>query len=281
MDRTLVTVANVLDAVPEAIVVVANDRSIAYANRRLERLCGYRRGQLAGMPVDDLMLEPDGGAGAVTCMRKGGACFPATVQASSITINGAKYAVCTIRDDSERWLAEEELAAKAMRDPLTGLPNRTLLTDRLEQALRRMRRSAGAVALLYVDLDWFKEINDEFGHLTGDAVLREVALRLRAAVRPSDTVARLGGDEFVILCEPVTGPQDAHEIAERVLRSLSETFCIDGHELVLSASVGVALSWGARTSSRALLHAADTSLYRAKRGGKGRAELAPAHKRGA
>jgi diguanylate cyclase (GGDEF)-like protein len=168
-----------------------------------------------------------------------------------------------------------------MRDPLTGLPNRTLLMDRLEQALQRMRRMAGAVALLYVDLDWFKEINDGFGHLTGDAVLRDVASRLRTAVRPSDTVARIGGDEFVILCDPVSGPDTAQEIAERVLRALGQTTVVDGHAMQLSASVGVALSWGARTTSRALMHAADTSLYRAKRAGRGRCELAPLRKLGA
>ena len=108
-----------------------------------------------------------------------------------------------------------------------------------------------------------------------------MALRLREAVRPSDTVARLGGDEFVVLCDPIAGPDDAHEIAERVLRSLLQPVSVDGDKIAISASVGVALSWGARTTSRGLLHAADTSLYRAKRAGKGRAELAPAHKRGA
>jgi diguanylate cyclase (GGDEF)-like protein len=195
-------------------------------------------------------------------------------------IDGNEFAVCTIRDDSERLDTEEELAAKAMRDPLTGLPNRTLLMDRLELAMQRMRRMAGAVAVLYVDLDWFKEINDEFGHLTGDAVLRDVAACLRGAVRPSDTVARIGGDEFVILCDPVNGPDSAHEIAERVLRALAQTTLLDEQAMKLSASVGVAVSWGPGTTSRALLHAADTALYRAKRGGRGRSELAPAPKRG-
>ena len=280
-NASVATVARVLDAVPEAIVLVGSDRRIVHANRKLERLCGYRRGELNGMVIEDLMLEPSQGSGAHTCMRKGGACFPATVQVASMGIEGDEFAVCTIRDDSERWHTEEQLAAKAMRDPLTGLPNRTLLMDRLEQALQRMRRATGLVALLYVDLDWFKEINDEFGHLTGDAVLRDVAVRLRTAVRPSDTVARLGGDEFVILCDPVTSAPTAYEIAQRVLRALSETITVDSQEMALSASVGVALSWGPRTTSRALLHAADTSLYRAKRAGKGRCELAPAHKRGA
>src|SRR6266480_3257415 len=148
-NATVATVTRVLDAVPEAIVLISSDRLIVHANRRLERIFRYRRGELNGLCVDELMLEPMQGSGSNTCMRKGGACFPATLQVASMAIGGEEYAVCTIRDDSERWLAEEELAAKAMRDPLTGLPNRTLLTDRLEQALQRARRMSGAVALLY------------------------------------------------------------------------------------------------------------------------------------
>ena len=118
-------------------------------------------------------------------------------------------------------------------------------------------------------------------HERADAALTELGARMLAALRSGDTVARYSADEFVILCDPIAGPGAAHEIAERVLGSLVQPVSVDGREMALSASVGVALSWGARTTSRALLHAADTSLYRAKRAGKGRAELAPAHKRGA
>jgi diguanylate cyclase (GGDEF)-like protein len=271
-------VGRVLDAVPEAIVVLADDGTVAFANRKLERLCGYRRGELTGVGADHLLLEPSTAPGAGMCVRKDGACFPATVHVSNIAIDGDTYAICTIRDESDRWKAEEELAQQAMRDPLTELPNRRLLLDRVDQAIRRNRRTRGAVALLYIDLDWFKEINDTYGHRTGDLVLKEVAARLQRAVRPSDTVARLGGDEFVVLCDPIADGTTAPAIARRVLVALTEPAELGGVRLDLSASVGVAVSWGARTSGTALLQAADACLYRAKRAGRGRLELRNLHR---
>jgi diguanylate cyclase (GGDEF)-like protein/PAS domain S-box-containing protein len=272
-NTNLDTVARVLEAVPEAIVVIGEDGRIAYASKKLERLCRYARHELVGLSAERLLLEPGRVGGATTCVRKDGACFPATVHVSGIHIGGEKFAVCTIRDESERWLAEEELAQQAMRDPLTGLPNRTLLTDRLDQALRRARRADGGVALLYVDLDWFKDVNDQYGHLAGDAVLREVAARLRTAVRPGDTVARIGGDEFVVLCDPVSGAPAASEIAARVLTGLTQPVILEDVSIDLSASVGVALSNG-RSTSRSLVAAADAALYRVKRTGRGRFDIA-------
>src|SRR5215216_4592011 len=118
---TAATVAKVLDAVPEAIVVIGRDGHVDFANRKLERLCGYRRGELVGLAVDRLILEPERAPGTGACIRKDTGCFPATIHASKMAIDGTGYAIFTIRDDSDRWQAEEQLTQEAMRDPLTGL----------------------------------------------------------------------------------------------------------------------------------------------------------------
>jgi diguanylate cyclase (GGDEF)-like protein len=172
----------------------------------------------------------------------------------------------SIRYAIERKKAEEKLAYLAQYDPLTGLANRALFHDRLEQALARAGRDGDMIALMFVDLDRFKAVNDTLGHAGGDALLREVGRRIEGRVRNSDTVARLGGDEFAIILE---GPSDAGNVArvaEDLVRSLSTPFVSSGHEVPVAASVGIAV-WPP-SGEDALLKDADAALYRAKhRGG--------------
>jgi diguanylate cyclase (GGDEF)-like protein/PAS domain S-box-containing protein len=164
---------------------------------------------------------------------------------------------------------EERMRHDAVHDPLTGLANRTLLRDRLEHALARSRRDGGETAVLFIDLDNFKQINDAYGHAAGDVALVAVSNRLRTAVRPGDTVARLGGDEFVVICERVD-EDAALAVGARVLEAvrLSATAAHARHEL--SASIGVALGHG---DAAELLAEADAAVYRAKAAGRGRVEL--------
>jgi len=170
----------------------------------------------------------------------------------------------------------------AEHDALTGLPNRTLLLERLRHALSRSLRTDKTIALLFLDLDRFKAINDTWGHEAGDHVLRTIAARIDEALRPFDTVARLGGDEFVVLCEDVAGEDAALEIAQRLRASLTRPIDVLGDRVTLSASVGVALPNGVSEDAEELLHAADTAMYRAKRRGRGASELAsPALRAGA
>ena len=170
----------------------------------------------------------------------------------------------------------------AEHDALTGLPNRTLLLERLRHALSRSLRTDKTIALLFLDLDRFKAINDTWGHEAGDHVLRTIAARIDESLRPFDTVARLGGDEFVVLCEDVEGEQAALEIARRLRASLSRPIDVLGDYVSISASVGVALPDDAHEDAEELLHAADTAMYRAKRRGLGTSELAsPALRAGA
>ncbi len=183
------------------------------------------------------------------------------VQASVAPLPGEpKMLVVHLIDVTERRATEARLAHRALHDPLTGLPNRTLLTDRLGQAVRAVARDQGGVAVLYLDLDGFKAINDTYGHATGDQVLIEVARRLRSAVRPADTVARLGGDEYAIVAEGLPAP-DAVALAQRIRDALVPPI----GSLAIDASVGTAHSSKVGLDAEALVRQADADMYRAKR----------------
>ena len=164
---------------------------------------------------------------------------------------------------------EERMRHEAVHDPLTGLPNRTLLRDRLEHALARSEREGGATGVLFIDLDNFKQVNDAYAHATGDAVLVELGKRLRTAVRPADTVARLGGDEFVVVCEQVD-EESALALGRRLQDAIGLPLTVGGVKHWLSASIGIALG---HTDPDALLGNADAAVYRAKADGRGRVEL--------
>jgi diguanylate cyclase (GGDEF)-like protein len=173
----------------------------------------------------------------------------------------------------ERQRKDEASRHAALHDLLTGLPNRTLVLDRVDLALARGLREGTEVAVLMLDLDRFKIINDSLGHDAGDGVLLAVATRLNDAVRASDTVARLSGDEFVVVCERAGGVRHVVELAERLRAAVSRPFTLDGGEHVLTASIGIALAEGRQDTAAALLRDADAAMYRAKQLGPGRYEL--------
>ncbi len=178
--------------------------------------------------------------------------------------------VINLRDITDRKRAERALNHRAFHDPLTGLANRSLFHDRLEHSLDLTGRRALDVAVVYLDLDGFKTVNDSLGHEAGDRLLREVATRLTSAVRTADTVARLGGDEFAILIEDSLHVRDeAETVAERVLQSLTAPFAFDVQQVVLSASIGIALGDVSCTAS-SMLRDADVAMYKAKSSGKAR-----------
>ena len=179
----------------------------------------------------------------------------------------------SIRYAIERKRTEVQLAHMALHDHLTGLPNRSLFDDRLEHALQRRRDVERGVAVLFIDVDGFKRINDSLGHSAGDAALREAALRIRSAVRPHDTVARLGGDEFTVLCEDLDGDADALSIGERIVEALGRPVAIENSDVVLRASVGVALAGPADVRPEELLRRSDDAMYQAKARGGGRPQL--------
>jgi diguanylate cyclase (GGDEF)-like protein/PAS domain S-box-containing protein len=170
-------------------------------------------------------------------------------------------------DITDRRRMEEALQSVAQSDPLTGLANRLLFQDRLRQALARARRAGSSVALLYLDLDRFKEVNDSLGHAAGDLLLKDFAARLRAGVRATDTVARFGGDEFVILLEDVKERGQALRVAEKIVAEARQPLMVEGRELVATASIGVAFGDGNAVEEE-LLRRADAALYEAKNAGR-------------
>ncbi len=178
--------------------------------------------------------------------------------------------VLNCRDITERKELEGQLRRQAFYDALTGLPNRALFLDRLEQALARGQRNGGQIAVLFLDLDRFKVVNDSLGHAAGDELLVATGRRLASTLRPGDTLARLGGDELTVLLEEIDGVSHAATVADRLLEALSTPFSIDGHEVFVTASIGIALSTPELATSRDLLSAADLALYRSKDSGRAR-----------
>ncbi|MBI2312658.1 MAG: EAL domain-containing protein [Betaproteobacteria bacterium] len=174
----------------------------------------------------------------------------------------------TGRDITDRRLAEERIEHLATRDSLTGLPNRVLLNDRLDQALLSAQRNGEMVAVLFIDLDRFKTINDSLGHHVGDELLKQVAERLGACVRKGDTLSRLGGDEFVVALEGLRSAQDATIVAEKVLQTVTQPYPIEGHMLDTSCSIGIGIYPADGGDIKTLLRNADTAMYHAKEKGR-------------
>ncbi len=203
--------------------------------------------------------------------ERGGVAFWLGIRAADLTddpdVGGV---VIHVTDISDRKRAEEALAHQAFHDALTGLANRALFADRVEQALRRGVRGQGQPAVVFIDLDGFKGVNDTLGHPAGDALLREVARRLRSVVRLDDTVSRLGGDEFAVLVEQAgSGPEEAVATAERVLGALAVPFTLERQTVTISGSVGIAVAQGGTTGD-SLIGDADIAMYAAKMAGRGR-----------
>jgi diguanylate cyclase (GGDEF)-like protein len=185
----------------------------------------------------------------------------------------AHYAVHRAKLADALQAANEQLRSIALHDKLTGLPNRFLLEDRLQQAVTRATRGARRFALLFVDLDRFKPVNDNFGHGVGDELLKDVAKRLCGCVRKDDTVARNGGDEFVIVLGEVREGKDGALVGAKILHELSRPFRIDGHDLEISCSIGISVFPDDGTSVEALMINADRAMYQAKQSGRNKFEF--------
>jgi diguanylate cyclase (GGDEF)-like protein/PAS domain S-box-containing protein len=184
--------------------------------------------------------------------------------------------VGVVADISDLKQAESRIREMAQRDPLTGLANRLLFSDRLQQAISVAQRDHSPLALLYLDLDNFKPVNDDFGHAVGDLLLREVAQRLTACVRHSDTVGRIGGDEYVLLLRTMNGDGSAQAIAEKVRQAIQQPFDIENHRISISCSIGVALYPDHGGDELTLQRSADVAMYRAKRDGRNMVRAAEA-----
>ncbi|MCW2622063.1 MAG: hypothetical protein JWL64_1665 [Frankiales bacterium] len=268
--------------------IISQDRSgvVTSWNPGAERLFGRPATDVVGSRLDrlDASAGPDGGQHFFDLATRGEVVTPFEAQrrrgdgtlidvmltlSPLRDVDGHVTGVTTIaRDIGDRKRLELSLRHQALHDALTGLPNRTLLDDRMSHALTAAQALGRTVAVLFLDLDQFKVLNDAEGHAAGDAVLVEVAHRLRAAVRPQDTVARFGGDEFVVLCE-TGGLRTAHHLADRMHESLGHPFHTGGPARFLAASIGIAIAQ-ADSTAQDLLRDADAAMYRAKDLGRGR-----------
>jgi diguanylate cyclase (GGDEF)-like protein/PAS domain S-box-containing protein len=218
----------------------------------------------------------------VEVVTRDGRHFPAEICVVRSEDDGRPFFPLFVRDLSARKAYESQLVRNALFDPLTGLPNRALLVDRLNGALRRLSRVPGLLAVAFIDVDRFKHINASLGHRAGDDFLVELARRIRAVLRPSDTVARLGADEFVVLCDALESEREAMALAGRLVGALATPFVVQGpehREIYASVSVGIALSSDAGIDGEAIVRDAGTAMHRAKEQGGGHVEVFDAEAR--
>jgi diguanylate cyclase (GGDEF)-like protein/PAS domain S-box-containing protein len=273
----------ILDKATDLVVVSDDHGSIRFVNAAVERVLGHHAGALLGAAPLDL-FHPDDveNLAAAFAVQLGVHGYETTVECRARHGNGTwrwmeitttnmlehpsvAGMVMTLHDIHDRKQLEEQLSHRALHDPLTGLPNRALLVDRLSQAMDRLQRRRGWVAVLLLDLDLFKDINDTHGHTVGDAVLMAVGRRLTSLARDEDTVARLGGDEFVVVCQDLPEAAEAQHLAERIMLAFDEPLTLHRHALCVSASVGVAVTDDPLTTPERLIRTADTRMYDAKR----------------
>jgi diguanylate cyclase (GGDEF)-like protein/PAS domain S-box-containing protein len=258
-------------------ICYGEDRVIYDANDAMLEVIGGTRADVEnGIPLEQLMPPPlhpearapfgDGETGEYEICRLDGGFGYVVAAGVDLAPEGGWLAVAV--DVTQRKVAEREIEHRAMHDPLTQLPNRRLLVDRLEHALARASRQGVLVGLLFCDLDYFKDINDAYGHACGDAALAAVAERLEGVVREGDTVARTGGDEFVIVLEDLVEAVEAARIAERVRGALLEPVTWEGQELQVTCSIGVTTSAGHEDPVEELLNRADDAMYLAKQMGR-------------
>ena len=264
-------------------IVIHRDGVVLETNEAFRLLGGWREEALAGGRFTDLVADEDpspveralrgrgGPAAPVSCglLAADGRTIPVEIVSRSIEHRGAPALVSGVRDLSGRLKAEEQIRHLAHHDALTGLPNRFLLTDRLTNALSVAKRNHTVVAVLHLNLDRFKAVNDLLGHEAGDQLLVEVGRRLEVTLRDSDTLARLGGDEFVIIQPLMQQPHEAAALSVRVLKALATPFDIAGQTAEVNVSVGIAVYPQDGDTAAELLHNADTALSRAKAEGDG------------
>lgn len=269
----------------DSIIICNREGRIEYVNPAFERITGRSAKQLLGTALASLQsahepaefmqqlwqqLAREHAFREIFCTRNaaGESCYTEqTITAITDASGQVSQLIATGKDITERMDSQRRLSYLAHHDTLTGLPNRALMFDRLEHALARARRKDTLVALLFMDIDRFKTINDSLGHQAGDELLVAVAERLRASVRRSDSIARLGGDEFVAILEDIRQPDEPVHVAKTILGAIARPLTLTGHEVSVSSSMGIALYPADGSDSNGLLQCADAAMYKAKAAG--------------
>jgi diguanylate cyclase (GGDEF)-like protein/PAS domain S-box-containing protein len=276
-----------LEAAPDAMVVVDQRGEITLLNVQAEKQFGYRRDELIGQKVkniipegfaerliadslrsaEDALAQQIGTGIELNGRRKDGSEFPIEIMLSPLESAEGILVTAAIRDITTRKKAEAQMIHASEHDFLTGLPNRMLLNDRIDQAIRLAERYRRKLAVLFLDLDGFKHINDSLGHPAGDKLLQSVAKRLADCVRGSDTVSRQGGDEFVVLLSEEEHLEDAAMTVRRMLQAVGEAHSVDQHDLHVTSCVGVSVYPNDGLDAETLIKNADTAMYQAKENG--------------
>ena len=286
LDRMKAVVQNVR----EAIISITSAGIIEAANPATEEIFGYQKDELIGKSIDLLipsqheqgdfnpqyLLSAEGGflgrrRVETTAVNKSGYEFPIEISIADMSLGGNKHFAAMVCDITGRKIAEEKLTRLALYDNLTGLPNRTNFFEKLEFSLAHSRRNKLIVALLFIDLDGFKEVNDRMGHAAGDHLLKEVARRLQDYIRESDIAARMGGDEFTIILNNLKSPEEATHVSEKLIMALSQPVEYDNKLISgIGASIGIAIFPDHSQTGDGLINEADSAMYRAKAAGKNR-----------
>ncbi|NRR34255.1 EAL domain-containing protein [Oxalobacteraceae bacterium] len=274
----------ILDKAADAILTIDSDGQLVSANAAAGRLFGYTPEQMSGLALGRLLPVPEGeGAAALlrrvangashgyeaSGWRSDASAFPLALSVSEVELPDETLFVAILHDLTEQHRSQEHIQQLAHHDPLTGLDNRLSLNLRLELLLAQTRRAGSKAAVLFIDLDHFKKINDSHGHQTGDLLLVAVAQRLQELLRAVDTIARLGGDEFIVLTGGGATPADTSTIAVRIVDALSAPYLLQGKTVHSGASVGVAMFPDDGDDPSTLLRHADTAMYAAKARGRG------------
>jgi len=285
-DDELRQAAVVFEASSDAIMVLDANGLIRMVNSSFSKMTGFTETDILGKSprllratrederrfdiIWETVLKHGHWRGELWRRKKSGETYPEWTSISAVTDSQDQVLEYVVigSDMSERKYAEDRILYQANYDQLTNLPNRNLFMDRLHQSLTRVKREGTQLALLFIDLDRFKNINDSLGHTAGDKLLIEVSRLMRNAVRDSDTIARFGGDEFAVILSPIYGPKNASRVASSLLEVLREPVELDGYEAIVGASIGISIYPADGTVEDVLVKNADTAMYRAKESGR-------------
>ncbi len=280
--------AAILNTVVDAIITINEQGLVESLNPAAVKMFGYAPAEIIGKNISHLMPEPYskehdeylkrflqtrepkviGKGREVTGKRKDGSTFPMELAVSETVVSGRRFFTGILRDITDRKASEALILQMAQTDHLTGLPNRALFADRFRQAISIAKRENHVLALIYIDLDNFKPINDTFGHTVGDKLLRMGAVRMQNCLRESDTLARVGGDEFVVLLPQIENKDNAQVVAEKILDVLNQPFDLNGKNVTISCSCGISIYPENGADEIELTKRADDAMYQSKKTGR-------------
>lgn len=283
----------------DGIVTVSENGEIQAFNPAAEEIFGYVHEEVIGQPAA-ILVSPEteknyrpqiqqyldsgqhnsvGIRGLeVAAIRKNGQSFPMEISASEMEIKGLRFFVAIVRDITERKIVEHKIKHLAHHDYLTGLPNRSYFLDQVTQAIKLAKRHHKKTAVLFLDLDGFKQINDTLGHEAGDLLLQQVSARLKNVIRDSDVVARIGGDEFTFVLNDVDNRENAEFAAQKIIDALAPEFILKNQHCQIGGSLGIALYPDCAHDDEELLRKADEAMYLAKKNGKNRFHFCDPHR---